>query len=131
MINSCIDFKDAPLASSYTPMQKPKERYSDELAIVRGTIYPDLDFPFNNCSNRVIPSRTPLYDVMKYSFVCHDLGLYLDTHPDDETACEYYNRCLQKSLDAIRKYEETSGPLFKSSIYNKNGQWTECPWPWE
>lgn len=35
-----------PLAMTYTPMQQWKSTYSDAVSLARGTIFPDLDLPF-------------------------------------------------------------------------------------
>lgn len=35
-----------PLAMAYVPMQQWKETYSEDVALSRGTIFPELDLPF-------------------------------------------------------------------------------------
>ena len=35
-----------PLAMAYVPMQQWGETYSAEMALTKGTIFPDLDLPF-------------------------------------------------------------------------------------
>lgn len=35
-----------PLAMTYTPMQQWKSTYSDAVSLTRGTIFPELDLPF-------------------------------------------------------------------------------------
>ena len=35
-----------PIAMSYTPMQQWKSTYSDSVSLSRGTIFPELDLPF-------------------------------------------------------------------------------------
>ena len=35
-----------PLAMTYTPMQQWKSTYSDTVSLARGTIFPELDLPF-------------------------------------------------------------------------------------
>jgi len=42
--NSCID--NMPLAMAYVPMQKWKTVYNNDVALIRGTIFPELDLPF-------------------------------------------------------------------------------------
>ena len=36
-----------PLAMTYTPMQQWKQTYSDSVALSRGTLFPELDLPFD------------------------------------------------------------------------------------
>lgn len=71
-----------------------------------------------------------LHQIKCYNFAVIELGLYLDTHPDDERAlCLHNNYC--KTLKELKdKYQKVYGPL---SIYypcNK-WRWLEEPWPWE
>ena len=42
--DSCID--NMPLAMAYVPMQRWKNVYSNDVALTRGTIFPELDLPF-------------------------------------------------------------------------------------
>ncbi len=44
---SCID--SMPLAMAYVPIQSFGVVYEPEKALVRGTIFPDLDKPFIGC----------------------------------------------------------------------------------
>lgn len=43
-IDNCID--NMPLAMAYVPMQKWKTVYNNDVALNRGTIFPELDLPF-------------------------------------------------------------------------------------
>ncbi len=43
---TCLDSQTVPLAMSYVPMQKYKNRYSPEQALSVGTLFEDLDKPF-------------------------------------------------------------------------------------
>ena len=38
--------KNAPLAMAYVPFQEWGEVYDDDSALARGTLFPDLDLPF-------------------------------------------------------------------------------------
>ena len=66
-------------------------------------------------------------------FMAVDLGLYLNTHPEDSAAIAEYNKII-KAADMLRaKYEENFGPLcsFRSYARDKNNwQWINGPWPW-
>ncbi len=47
--NSCDNGRfpdETPLAMCYVPMQKLNELYPENTAFEKGTIFPDLDFPF-------------------------------------------------------------------------------------
>ena len=72
-----------------------------------------------------------LKSLMALDFMAVDLGLYLDTHHEDEEAIAEYVRII-KSADAVRcQYEAQYGPLCSFRSY-AGGQWKwiDNPWPW-
>ena len=46
------DFNNFPLAMSYVPFQKWSTTYPLEKALMRGTLFPDLDLPFKGGMRR-------------------------------------------------------------------------------
>ena len=65
-----------------------------------------------------------------YRFAIIELGLYLDTHPDDEKALCLHNEYANKFKMLEDKYQKMYGPL--SIMYPcKKWRWLEEPWPWE
>lgn len=70
--------------------------------------------------------------ISEIQFVCVELNLYLDTHPDDtEARRDYYNYSVMLN-DHIARYEREYGPLqgFGHSPTNV-GCWVCSEWPWE
>lgn len=122
----------APLALAYVPMQQSAEpAYDPGEALKRGTLFPGLDLPFMNMVNSADVSGTPLGEVMALQFVCHELQLYLDTHPRDCEAFETLKRMLALSAEARKRYVEKYGPLcHKDLMYSEKFDWLEDPWPW-
>lgn len=65
-----------------------------------------------------------------YRFAIIELGLYLDTHPDDEKAICLHREYANKFKVLEDKYQKVYGPL--SIMYPCNKwRWLEEPWPWE
>ena len=65
-----------------------------------------------------------------YRFAIIELGLYLDTHPDDEKAICLHKEYANKFKVLEDKYQKVYGPL--SIMYPCNKwRWIEQPWPWE
>lgn len=65
-------------------------------------------------------------------FAMLEASLYLDTHPYDEKAMDYFNKYQQMYNDALKDYENNCGPLTISGIDTCDGwSWTQEPWPWE
>jgi len=75
-------------------------------------------------------------DLMRFiyqvDFAVDDIVLYLDTHPCDQKAIDYY--CEYKILrdKAVKEYTENFGPITNEYVCVDNyWTWTQGPWPWE
>ncbi len=83
-----------------------------------------------NCEKNDMARADMLKQIKAYNFAIIELGLYLDTHPNDERALCLHNSYARTLRDLKDKYQKVYGPL---SIYypcNK-WRWLEEPWPWE
>lgn len=73
-----------------------------------------------------------LRDIGMADFVLVELALYLDTHPRDRRAMEYFNHYnrikTQMEKDFSMKYFPLNLRLADSS---KEWRWGEAPLPWE
>ncbi len=123
----------APLAMSYVPMQDTAApAYEPSEALARGTLFPGLDLPFMNMVNTPAGLDTPAAELMAIDFVCDEMALYLDTHPDDEEAFTVYKAFLELAAEARKRYTERFGPLtHKDLLYAERFSWLRAPWPWE
>ena len=66
------------------------------------------------------------------SFSMTDLGLYLDTHPKETEAMEYYNHLVKLREQAIKDYTVNYGPLVLDRYKTENHWcWATQSWPWE
>ena len=54
------------------------------------------------------------YRISQYRFMCVELNLYLDTHPNDENARADYQCYARRLLQLIEQYESEYGLLLKS-----------------
>lgn len=71
-------------------------------------------------------------NIYELGFVLTETNLYLDTHPDDMEAIEYYAQIKDKYCDYMTKYADYYGPLDKLHISNDNyWMWVATPMPWE
>ncbi len=70
--------------------------------------------------------------VQMLSFCVVDMQLYLDTHPEDKEAFEYFQEAVEMYEKAKKKFEESFGPLTATSaaMYDK-WTWSDMPLPWE
>lgn len=66
------------------------------------------------------------------SFGMDEAVLYLDTHPTDPKALEYYERLRMLRKQAIDAYTNHFGPLtFRDVKTCDYWAWVKTPWPWE
>lgn len=73
-----------------------------------------------------------LQDIRQYKFAVIDAGMYLDGHPEDETALQYFRMMVKKQQQAEEMYQKHFGPLRVSDAgTGKRWDWIDEPWPWE
>lgn len=85
----------------------------------------------NQCEENEEMTREEMAKQLKcYRFAIIELGLYLDTHPDDEKAICLHKEYCNKFEDLADKYQRIYGPLTIMFPCNK-WRWLEEPWPWE
>ena len=72
-------------------------------------------------------------ELQAVSFASHELNLYLDIHPDDQSMVTLFNDYRKRKEELMRQYEEKYGPLtVGSSVMDNNTySWINSPWPWE
>ena len=70
--------------------------------------------------------------INKVSFMAYDMALYLDTHPDDQKALEFFEKYSQMRRQALDTYAAQYGPLNMDVIdHDDHWYWATQPWPWE
>ena len=71
-------------------------------------------------------------DVQEHGFAAVDASLYLDSHPDDESAVQYFRNVCKKQQQAQEVYQKHFGTL-KHQDAGSTGRWNwaDDPWPWE
>jgi spore coat protein JB len=102
----------------------------------------NVNMPCNNVNNIAdnnanIPcsyanKNSVIKAVYELGFVMTEVLLYLDTHPNDSEAIEYYAEMRQRYNEAVEAYESMIGPL----SFNRTGadnyfDWAATPLPWE
>ena len=70
--------------------------------------------------------------VQMFDFILDELNLYLDTHPNDKNALDYFTQYQYLKNDAVNQYEARFGPLrAEDSMGEDYFDWIKGPWPWE
>ena len=123
----------APLAVPYVPFQQtdPK-RYERMEALSEGTLFPGLNLPFHLMKNGREVARTPRTELQALAFIIQELGLYLDTHPNDSEAFALFQNYVELEKTAREKYVEQHGPLTQNdAALSSTYTWVNGPWPWQ
>lgn len=68
--------------------------------------------------------------VQMHCFAAYDARLYLDTHPTDLTALDYFKKHAAMGMLAKKDYEAKFGPLTAEDA-GDSWNWVDDPWPWE
>ena len=66
-------------------------------------------------------------------FAVREAGLYLDTHPMDAQALQYFNKQSALMKAASEEYVNKYGPINMTDqkADSKVFDWVKGPWPWE
>ena len=123
----------APLATPYVPFQNDGDQtYQPGTGFIRGTMYPGLDLPFMGMVNQKEKNTSALQRLQTLNFAVSELGLYLDTHRDDEEAIELFNQYVEQYADALHQYEQMRGATTQmGSAISGKYEWLDGPWPWD
>ncbi len=74
--------------------------------------------------------REMINDIKALDFSIIELGLYLDTHPEDQKALFMHNEYCKQVKELKDKYQKMYTPL--TIFYPSNKwKWNNEPWPWE
>lgn len=83
-------------------------------------------------NNNMMSREQKMQAVRETGFALIDAGLFLDTHPCDEKALDYFNKYQQMYKEAVHDYEKHYGPMTINGVDTcSEWTWTEGPWPWE
>lgn len=74
-----------------------------------------------------------LRDIGIVDFTLIDLTLYLDTHPEDRNALEYFNHYNRIKQQMVREFSQKYYPLNLDSVDCNSNEWRwgSAPMPWE
>lgn len=75
-----------------------------------------------------------LHDISILDFIVVELAEYLDTHPTDRNAIEYFNHYNRLNNQVKREYSTRFTPLTLSGADTSNcndWKWALTPMPWE
>ena len=117
------------LGIATVPVQAWGELYGMETAFLQGTVFPDLDMPF--FASDPLPD-TPMHNLQQLGFMIQELVLYLDTHPDDETAFSIYQENSRRRKELKETFAKRFYPLTRDCMAGCGDfGWKDGEPPWE
>lgn len=79
-----------------------------------------------------LDKRRVMANIYQLGFALNEAVLFLDTHPSDCEAIEYYNEVKERYNEAMEVYSEYFGPLLASNVNSEDyWMWVATPMPWE
>ena len=78
-----------------------------------------------------VDKNTLLKKLQTLDFAIIEAALFLDSHPTNAKALEYYNKMLEEHSAVKKQYIDAYGPLTIKENTGNNWQWVKGPWPWE
>lgn len=130
---------------AYVPFQNLHELYTPASGLACGTVFPELDQPYQPRSRESQVSQRPpaprpaptaretlLEQLAAADMMALDIGLYLNTHPQDVNALHIHRQSTQTAKALRDQYEQQYGPLRSSTTTGSHHwQWIKDPWPWQ
>lgn len=112
-------------------MTNPTDGYS------RGNLFSDLYSQYKNYDPRKLASNDPKMklwlEMSENFFAAHEINLYLDINPNDQSMIELFNDYRKKADNLKKEYESKYGPLCLSSdeLNQYPFLWVKNSFPWE
>ena len=134
VMDGSLPGKCASMVFPYVSMQSSNPKvYAQSEGLENGTLFPGLNLPFHKeIQSRLNCSNTALCELMALDFAVVELGLYLDTHKEDQEAFKLYQKYVSLYQEGKEKYEKLYGPLVRTSAAQGSSyNWLENPWPWD
>lgn len=76
--------------------------------------------------------RRMMEAVYTNGFAADEARLFLNTHPNDPEAIDYYQKKVELYHQAVDNYEKKFGPIRpENGVMNGEWAWATTPWPWE
>lgn len=125
-----IDFKETKnmaMPSLFTPA----------VAYDNGNLFTNLYQQYRNYQPVNLTPRSDkdrlLLELNRFAFAAHELNLYLDVHPNDNSMITLFNDYREKADKLEREFEKKYGPLSidSNSLNQSPFVWEKDVWPWE
>ena len=128
-------------SQNYSPMNwnsfSNSSLFPPQEGFMRGNLFQNLYDSYKNYQPAKLEAKTnqekQLQNIQSICFAMHDLNLYLDVHPSDQSMVTLFQDYRRKLDSLIQEYESQYGPLTVNSetMMGDGYSWIRSPWPWE
>lgn len=121
----------------YLNINNNQDLYSPKEGFEKGNMFPNLYSEYKGYQPQelkpISEQEEKLLNIQMICFAAHDLNLYLDNHPDDQSMIMLFNDYKKQKDQLMSEYEAKYGPitLESSNIGKDKFSWIDSPWPWE
>ena len=116
---------------------KNQSLYAPKVALEKGNLFQNLYSQYKNYQPASLNPRTDkekrLQEIQALCFAAHELNLYLDLHPEDQSMVTLFNDYRRRKEELVKSYEEQYGPFTvdSESMEDSAYEWVNSAWPWE
>jgi spore coat protein JB len=71
-----------------------------------------------------------LREIQVHKFAVIEANLFLDTHPDNQEALQFYKKHAEKLHELQMEWERSYGPVMELPSGELRWAWVDNPWPW-
>ena len=119
----------------YNMNNQGKELFNPKEGFEKGNMFNKLYSGYKNYNYQKLVPRNEqeesLFKLQAICFAAHDLNLYLDIHPNDQSMLMLFQDYLRQEEQLIKEYESKYGSMTIDGLINSNSfQWFK-EWPWE
>lgn len=124
------NYRHVNMPSNNTSLYNPKEGF------IKGNMFRNLYSQYDNYQPYDITPKNEKeksrLEIATLTFAAHDLNLYLDLHPEDQSMFMLFQDYRNKANKLIEEYERRFGPInIMSEQMNNSFDWSTKKWPWE
>lgn len=127
-------YNDMNLLNGYMPYTNSLNLFNPYEGFLKGNAFKDQYIPYKDYRVAKINFNSEkeelLFNISEYTFMMHEMNLYLDVNPNNQEALNKFNEYRNKTNELIMQYERKYGPLMVlNSDDDKSFNWIN-KWPW-
>ena len=127
-------YNDMNLLNGYMPYTNSLDLFNPYEGFLKGNAFKNQYIPYKDYKVAKINFNSEkeelLFNISEYTFMMHEMNLYLDVNPNNREALNKFNEYRNKTNELIMQYERKYGPLMVlNSDDDKSFNWIN-KWPW-